>query len=67
LVRNLRSGLIADIVADHEAQIEIDCKVGVLKALHYSQADIMKATGASAKEIRESVERLQRCSKRMAA
>lgn len=59
--------MIADIVEDHEAQIELASKVGVLKAAGFSQAAIKEKTGAGATELREATERLQRCAVRLEA
>lgn len=65
--RNLRQALVRDIVEDHEDQLLIDMRVGTLKAMGLSNAAIQRKIGLSAADVSGAVERLARCSDRLAA
>lgn len=65
--RNLRQALVRDIVEAHEDQLLIDMRVGTLKAMGLSNAAIQRKIGLSAADVSGAVERLARCSDRLAA
>lgn len=64
--RNLRRALVRDIVADHEHQITLDMKIGVLRAAGFSAAAIQRKLDLSAADVTASTDRLARCSDRLA-